>query len=158
MRIERGKNQLLFIVLTVGFFVGILYENLFAGKAGTAPELFQKTYLKHYLEIKVSTGGYFWYVFKERLVLICSLLVLGLLKWKKAIAIFCLGFLGFLFGILSVSAVLSLGIGGLFLCIFGLLPHGICYGLAMLVLLYHWYRYQNRKWDRVKILFVGITL
>lgn len=154
MRIEKSKNQLFIIALTVGFFIGIFYENLFAGKQGTASELFQKSNLQQYLQIKVVAVDYLWYVVKERMLFFGAICVIGLLKWKKAVAFLCLGILGFLFGILAVSAVLNLGMGGLFFCILGLLPHGFFYGFGLMVLLCHWYRYPNRKWDRMKSLFI----
>ena len=157
MGIEKNKNQLFIIALTVGFFMGILYENLFAGNQGTAPELFQKSTLQQYLQLEVVSHTYLWYVLKERMLFVGALYVIGFLKWKKAVTLGFLGLCGFLFGMLSVSSVLNLGIGGLFLCILGLLPHGVFYGMGLVVLLYHWYRYPNRKWNRMKLLFCFVV-
>lgn len=154
MRIEKNKNQLLLSVLAVGFFIGILYENLFAGKGGTVPELFQKSYLQKYLQMKVVTRTYLWYVVKARVLFLAVFCLAGLAKWKRIAGFVCLGLIGFLFGILTVSSVLQLGAPGLFFCIVGLIPHGLFYGIGFLVIIYHWYRNSNRKWDHTKTLFV----
>ena len=157
MRIEKNKNQLLLGAMAVGFFVGILYENFLVGKQGTVPDLFQKNHLQKYLQIKVVTRTYFWYVVKERVLVLAVCCMLGFMKWKKIAAFVCLVLFGFLFGILSVSAVLQMGIGGLFFCVAGVFPHGFFYGMGFVVIFYHWYRYPNRKWDRMRSLFVIAT-
>ena len=65
---------------------------------------------------------------------------------------------GFLLGVLTVSAVIQLGIKGILLCTVGLFPHMICYGLAYGVLLLFLYRYPHRQWNGAKTIFVGFLM
>ncbi len=57
---------------------------------------------------------------------------------------------------MSVTAVMQLGIKGILLCIAGILPQGIFYAMGYGMLLTYWFRYPNSRWNRAKLLFVII--
>lgn len=156
MRVLRKKSQLLTIALVVGFFVGIIYENIVAGKQVTTSDLFLKSNLQRYLQMNVITQKYFWYVAKERILFLLVVCICACMKWKKAFVTLLLLAVGILSGALTVSAILQLGIKGLGLCILGLLPQGLFYGVAYYILILYWYQYPEQKWNRVKMIFVLI--
>ena len=77
-------------------------------------------------------------------------------RWKKLFVILCLALCGFFAGMMSVTAVMQLGIKGILLCIAGILPQGIFYAMGYGMLLAYWFRYPNSRWNRAKLLFVII--
>ncbi len=150
----RNKSQLLLIFLAVGFFVGILYRNIISGKEMVVTELFLKSNLQRYLHTNIIAEKYFFYVIKERVLLLGMILLLGCIKWKKVVVGFFISLSGFVMGVLTVSAILQLGMKGILFCLIALLPQGIFYGAAVAILLVYWYWYPKRPWNRVKTIFV----
>ena len=108
--------------------------------------------------MEIVTEEYLWYVARARVVSLLVLLVLGCLKWKKVLVSAGMLWTGFMTGVLTVSAVIQLGMKGVLLCLAGLFPHMICYGLAYGVLLLFLYRYPHRQWNGAKTIFVGFLM
>ena len=158
MRFYKSKNQLLILLLAVGFFVGILYENIISKNSGISMELFQTYFLKQFIQVEIVTEEYLWYVARARVIPFLLLCMLGCLKWKKAVVGVYVSWIGFLTGIVVVSAVIQLGIKGILFCLASLIPHMICYVLAYSVLLLYLYRYPGRRWSSVKTIFVVLML
>lgn len=154
MRGNKSKNQLLFLFLAVGFLIGIIYENVITARSIIPAELFSTSNLQAYLKVDIITEKYLWYVAKERILLLALLCVLSCLPWKKLFVSASLLICGFLTGVLTVSAVLQLGIKGILLCFIGILPQGIFYGMAYGMLFTYWFHFPERKWNRVKTIFV----
>ena len=152
------KNQLLMIVLAVGFFVGIIYENIVSKRFGVSLDIFQTYFLNQYAQIEIVAEEYLWYVAKARLFPLFGIVLAGCLKWKKVIACGVTAWTGFLAGILIVAAMMQLGIKGILFCVAGMLPHMICYVLAYSVLLLYYYRYPERRWSPAKTIFVVLNM
>lgn len=119
-------------------------------------ELFQKTTLRQVGQIEIINEKYFWYVAKERIFELLILCILSHMKWKKLFVGIVLGISGFLYGVLMVLAVLQMGIKGILFCSVGLLPQILFYGMAYGVLLCYWYYFPERKWNRMKTIFVMV--
>ena len=156
MRLNKNKGQLLIVFLAVGFFVGIIYENLVAKESALLSEVFLRSNLERYLQINVIGEKYLWYVVKARTLLLAVVCVLGCFRWKKLFVITCLTICGFFAGMMSVTAVMQLGIKGILLCITGILPQGIFYAMGYGMLFAYWFRYPQTRWNRAKLLFVII--
>ena len=62
----KNQNQLLIVLLVVGFFIGVIYENIVSKSQGATTDLFLKSNLQRYLQIDVIAEKYFWYVIKDR--------------------------------------------------------------------------------------------
>ena len=154
MRTYRNKGQLLLIFIAVGFLLGIIYQNVVSGNQIITTDLFLKSHLERFLHTDVVAEKYLWYVLKERILLFSVILILGSLKWKKFVAAACIILAGFIMGVLTVSAVLQLGMKGLLFCIAGMLPQGIFYGISYSVLFVYWYWFPARQWNKVKTIFV----
>jgi hypothetical protein len=150
----RNKSQLLLIFLAVGFLVGILYRNIISGREMITTELFLKSNLQRYLHTNIIAEKYLFYVVKERLFLFGVILLLGCIRWKKVVVGICISVTGFIMGVLTVSAILQLGIKGIFFCLTALFPQSIFYGCAVSIMLVYWYWYPKRPWNRVKTIFV----
>lgn len=158
MRFYKSKNQLLILLLAVGFFVGILYENIASKNSGISMELFQAYFLKQFTQVEIVTEEYLWYVARARVIPFLLLCMLGCLKWKKWVVSICVTWIGFLMGIVVVSAMIQLGIKGILFCIASLIPHMICYALAYTVFLLYLYHYPRRRWSSAKTIFVVLLL
>ncbi len=158
VKFYKNRNQLLIIILAVGFFVGILYENIVSKSQGMSIELFQTYFLKQFAQMEIVTEEYLWYVVKTRAVPFFVLLLLGCLRWKKTIVSICISWTGFLFGVIIVSAVIQLGIKGILFCLAVGFPHMIFYALAYGMYLLYLYRYPSWHWNGAKTIFVALMM
>lgn len=158
VKLYKNRNQLLIIILAVGFFVGILYENIVSKSQGMSIELFQSYFLKQFAQVEIVAEEYLWYVARARVVPFLLLLLLGCLRWKKTIVSICISWAGFLFGIVIVSSVIQLGIKGILFCLAGMLPHMIFYVLAYGIYMLHLYRYPSRQWNGTKTIFIVLMM
>ena len=158
MRLIKNKGQLLILFLAVGFLIGIIYENVVAKSSVVLSEVFLRSNLERYLQTDIISEKYLWYVVKARALLLATVCVFGCFRWKKLLVIACLTISGFFVGMLSVAAVMQLGIKGILLCVVGILPQGIFYVLAYSMLFSYWFRYPESRWNRAKLMFVIIML
>ena len=156
MRLNKNKGQLLILFLAVGFLIGIVYENLVARESALLSEVFLRSNLERYLQTNIIGEKYLWYVARARIILLATVCILSCFRWKKLVVILCLALCGFFAGMMSVTAVIQLGIKGILLCIAGIMPQGIFYAMGYGVLLAYWFRYPNSRWNRAKLLFVII--
>lgn len=156
MRLNKNKGQLLILFLAVGFFAGIIYENLVARESALLSEVFLRSNLERYLQTNIISEKYLWYVIKARTLLLALVCVLGCFRWKKLLVVVFLTMCGFFAGMMSVTAVMQLGMKGILLCIAGILPQGIFYAMAYGMLLMYWFRYPQSRWNRAKLLFIII--
>ena len=156
MRIKKSRGQLLILFLAVGFLIGIIYENLVARESALLSEIFLRSNLERCLKTDIISEKYLWYVIKARTLLLSIVCVLGCFRWKKLFVVVCLAICGFFAGMMSVTAVIQLGIKGILLCIAGILPQGIFYAMGYGMLFAYWFRHPESRWNRVKLLFVII--
>ena len=87
-----------------------------------------------------------------------GLCILGTFRWRKIVVATGLLWTGFLTGILTVSAVMQLGIKGILFCIVALFPHMVFYGLAYGIVLLYLYHYPRKQWNVSKTVFVILML
>ena len=156
MRFNKNKGQLLILFLAVGFFAGIIYGNFVAREGTLLSDVFLRSNLEHYLHTDVISEKYLWYVAKARILLLVIAYVLGTFPWKKIYVMLSLGVCGFFSGMMTVTAIIQLGIKGILLCIVGVLPQGIFYGMMYIMLLANWFQYSGSRWNKTKIVFVII--
>lgn len=148
------KNQLLIILLAVGFFLGILYENLFTNAQTVTTELFSKGNLQRFLQTDLLAPKYIWYVARSRILFFSIICILGCMKWKKLLVSVCLLCIGFFTGSFCVLSVLNLGFKGLLFCFGALFPQVLFYGMQCGILFTYWFYYPERQWNHAKTLFV----
>ena len=158
MKLFKNKNQLLIMLLAVGFFIGIIYENMISKSQGISVELFQSYFLNQIGQMDIVAEEYLWYVIRARVVPFLALLLLGTLRWKKTVVGVWVSCAGFLFGMLIVSAVIQLGIKGILFCLAICLPHMIFYVMAYGMYLMRLYRYPGNQWNGTKTIFVVLMM
>lgn len=154
----KNKNQLLIMILAVGFFVGIIYENMISKSQGVSIELFQSYFLNQIGQMDIVAEEYLWYVIRARVVPFVMLLFLGTLRWKKTVVCVWVSCTGFLFGMLLVSSVIQLEIKGILFSFAICLPHMIFYVLAYGMYLMNLYRYPGGRWNGTKTVFVVLMM
>lgn len=158
MKFYKYKNQLLIFYLAVGFFVGILYENIVSRRYGLSIDIFQTYFLQQYKQTEIVAEKYLGYVLKARVVPLMGLCVLVCVRWKKILAGVSVCWTGFLAGVMLVSAVMQMGVKGVLFCMVAMFPHIICYGLAYGILLSYFYRYPKARWNYAKTVFVILVM
>lgn len=142
---HKTRNQLLMILLVVGFFIGIIYENI-----GGSIQLFQTESLEKYINSPLNRSEYLFYILKTRLLFLLALFFLWNFKWRRIVILFFSTCCGFFLGRILVSAILLQGIKGLVLCVGMLFPHMLFYLFAYLMLILHLYHNRRRQWNRLK--------
>ena len=156
MKRYKGKNQLLFLYLGVGFLIGILYQNIVATRSVVINEMFLKSNLQRLLQTEVKLHSYLTYVLKERILLFVIVCLAGSIRWKKVVVAVFLLLVGIAFGIVSASAVLQLGLSGIVLCIVGIFPQCLFYIVQYALVGTYWYHFPNRQWNTFKSVFVAV--
>lgn len=145
-------------MLAVGFFVGILYENIALKKYDMTLRIFQSQFLKQYQQVDFVSEKYLLQVMKERISIVVIIVIMGNLKWRKLLLCGFAVWTGFILGILTVAAVMQLGIVGILFCFVGMLPHMIFYVLAYCVLTVYYYRYPRIRWNYAKTIFLTLMM
>lgn len=158
VKVQKYKNQLLIVMLAVGFFVGILYENLISIKLGKSVDLFQAYFLEQYAQTKIQPKEYLWYVLKARILPMLGMIMLGCLKWKKIITCIVTAWTGFLLGVVMVASMIHMGLKGIVFCLVGMMPHMICYVLAYSVLVLYLFQYPKQRWRVAKSIFIILCM
>lgn len=156
MHLNKNKGQLLIIFLAVGFFVGIIYENIISRGHVAFSEIFLRSNLERYLQTNLIIEKYLWYVIKARIIILAITCILGCFRGKKLYVFLWLFVCGFFAGIVSVAAVIQLGIKGILLCFVGILPQGIFYVMAYSMIFLYLFRYPKSQWNKAKFVFVVI--
>ncbi len=158
MKSKIWKRYLLLFCFGAGFLSGILYENLVSKSQGMTIRLFHPFYLEQYSQMKLIAEDYFVYVTQIRVFPFVLLCLSGCFKWRKIAALFTLGWTGFLIGVLIVSAVIQLGLKGIFVCIASFLPHFLFYGMAYGIVILHLFFYPKNKWSGGKTLIIVLVM
>lgn len=155
---RKRENKWLGLLFLTGLIVGGIGGNLLYKSNHTVFSLFERSQLQTYISVEIIPEKLMWFVIKERLLLVVGVGVLGFAKKKKLVIYGIIGFLGTISGIMIVSAIISFGMKGLLLYIAGMVPHGICYAFAFLIVLLYWNGYPYQKWNPTKSLFVSMLI
>ena len=155
---RKRENKWLGILFLLGFLVGVIGRNLWYKSNHTTFNLFEWSRLQTYAGTEVIPEKLMWYVIKERLLLVIGMGAFNLVKKKKMLVYGILSFFGTVSGVMIVSAVISLGMKGLLVYAAGLIPQGVCYLFALLIVLLYWNGYPYQKWNPTKTLVVSVLI
>ena len=149
MEFYRKKYQLPRLYL-IGFGMGILYANFIAKNYVTMTGIFHEYFLNQYTQVKIINEDYLWYLLRWRVMPLALAVCVANLGFRRLTAAGILLWTGFAAGILSVAAVLRMGLCGMLLCIAGIFPQYIFYVPAYLLLIRYYYRYPQSEWNGTK--------
>ena len=159
MRMKIRRNQLLKLIIVVGFFIGTITTN----KQGIQLGVFNEGVLKSFTLTEVECKTYLRYVIFNRLGVLMGVLFLGNVKWKTIYANIITLISSVMFGIVITAAFNQCGIKGSLFCLGAMFPHMIFYSLAYWIVIMYWLYYPSEQWNSLKtvavILFMigGIT-
>ena len=140
---EKG-NQLLIFILVAGFLIGIFYSAMTKIEVDILNEkdiLFLGAY-------KIDYKDYFWYLLKERLTLLCLVIFLGQVKYTKTYGGLLTLMIGICGGGLIASAEIMYGLKGITICVAGMFPQVIFYGLVYKILISFWMMKGRWTWAK----------
>lgn len=163
MDVFQKKYRLPFLYLA-GFGIGILYANLIAKKYVTVTGIFHEYFLSQYLQMNLVKEDYLWYILRWRAGPMIAVISVANLGIRKLVSVLILTGTGFLAGVLTVAAVLRMGVKGIFLCVAGIFPQYVCYVAAYGMLVYYYYHYPRTEWNLTKtaftvvVMFIGVLL
>lgn len=115
MEVYRKKYQLPMLYL-IGFGTGILYANFIAKNYVTMTGIFHEYFLNQYTQVKIINEDYLWYLLRWRVMPLALAVCVANLGFRRLTAAGILLWTGFAAGILSVAAVLRMGLCGMLLC------------------------------------------
>ena len=133
MEFYRKKYQLPMLYL-IGFGTGILYANFIAKNYVTMTGIFHEYFLNQYTQVKIINEDYLWYLLRWRVMPLALAVCVANLGFRRLTAAGILLWTGFAAGILSVAAVLRMGL----------------YVPAYLLLIRYYYRYPQSEWNGTK--------
>lgn len=157
MRIQEVK-KILCVLFVLGFFVGIIYLNLFARSWVFSLGIFSDYFLEQYSNKALNENAYIWYIIKLRVFPVILLLLPANINLRKIIAMIVLLWTGFSSGLILTTAVIKLGMKGIGLCFVGSMPHFICYIAAYCIILISIFVYPGVKWDKTKTISMILSI
>ena len=164
MKHVHHKSQLLMMILVVGFFIGISYENIAIAKGLETMNLFQGDQLLLLQQMNVKTSKYMLHILKLRLYPLLGMLCLWNFRWKKVVVITGMAWIALVLGRIITGCIAIYGMKGLILCVAGLLPHFVFYVLAYRILIMYLISEIKRKWKKsntagfLAIFLIGLLL
>ena len=138
------------MMLVVGFFVGILYENVALTRGLETLQLFGEEQLELLRHAVVKQSEYLMYIIKMRSIPILASILLWNFRWRKPVILIGIGWAGFICGRIVVASVIGRGVKGVLLCIAVLFPHFIFYIMAYMILIVHLISEVKKRWRKTK--------
>ncbi len=157
MKMRESKRSFILCYMA-GFFIGILYANIISGDYILNAGILDDFFLENYIKTDVDMSGYLCYVAYIRLLPVLVLAALSRAKLRKGAALGCIVWTGFSCGLILAAAVMKMGVKGILLCLLSMLPQGICYVTAYIMLLWYLYFYPQVKWNASKTLCFAIFM
>ena len=157
MKYERKKSQRLILILVVGFFVGIIFENWWANRYGVSIRVFRREQIELLKEAFINRKIYFLYILKLRIIPFILMFLLWNFRWRKNLILSAIVWIGFLFGRTVVAALLTLGGMGILISLFVLLPHMFFYVFSYAIILSHLMAERKSYWNKSKTVMVLVT-
>lgn len=152
------KQKIFFLVLFLGFLIGILYTNLLATDYMKMTGVFSTYYLQKFLECEYVVGEYLMKVLYVRIFPLLVLFMMAYSRINKIGVLLFLTWTGFIYGIYMSLGVVQLGFVGVVLCVVGLLPQMIFYVPAYLIVLIYTYQRPESQWNTMKICVVILCM
>ncbi len=152
------RQKVFFSIILLGFIAGILYVNLLASDYLMMTGIFNSYYLQEFTMSNLSVEDYLPNVLYVRITPVIILLIVAYSKWNKVVVYCFCAWTGFLSGIYMSLGIAQVGFKGIILCILGIFPHMVFYGISYLIILIFVYKYPKSGWSAIKILVVMMCM
>lgn len=154
--IRRSRYYFL-ILYMAGFFIGILYANFLGITYLYDTGIFHEYFLNQYVNREIWMEQYLVYLVKQRVVPLALLAVSASTRFRKIAAIICLLWTGFAGGTLAVTAIVRMGIAGMFYYAAAMVPQGFFYVFAYIIILCYLFDIPIARWNVWKTIFVVLS-
>ena len=149
MEVRKWQKYILLAVMT-GFITGICSGNLWMKDYILNIGIFNQYFLEQYSRIEVVYKDYLWYLVKSRTVPVVIFSAAAGTRYRSVTAIVTSTWLGFCFGMVMCAAIVKMGIRGVMLVLFSLIPQGIFYIMAGILLCQYMVGYPLVRWNSGK--------
>ncbi len=128
-----------FLVLFIIFLSGILSADICLEQIKESTSLLDKVVYQGYANAKLNFQDVFWSVLYERIKLFSVFILFCLTPIREKLSVILVALFSFIWGFFSMCCVAEMGLAGVVIAIFSVIPHGLLYGAVVLMLL------QNRR-------------
>ncbi len=146
------------MLLVTGFFVGIIYTYV----VGAKTKIFNMTALEYVKNLEIDKKRYLYHIIKERIGILLWFVFLGQVQWKRIYAGISTIIIGVALGSVICLSASEMGLKGIFLCMIGMMPHVIFYGLVFWILMSYWMDNKMGRWRGSKtagiLLFIALGI
>lgn len=137
--LEKYRLRLILCLLVTSFIAGIVIEQSGRNVLVTPGGILNPEMLYELKYAKIDRTAFFFYVLRERLLMILILMVLST-TWLGMVATYtCCVWMGLSFGMLCAASVIRYGIKGILLIAAGIFPQGLLY-FPVSILFLEWSR------------------
>lgn len=133
-----------FISFLTGIFLGVVFVKLLGATYVERVGLFSNYFFRQYQELKIDCDQVFFFVWKKRMTTILFLWLMGMTSAGVVLTLLYSGYLGFMAGIVAMTAILRMGWQGGVIVMISLMPQIFVYSPAMIFLLNEIYE-KGRK-------------
>ncbi len=132
----KKKNLGYFLIsFLTGTFLGIVFVNLLGNAYIEKVGLFSSYFFRQYQELKINCDQVFFFVWKKRMTTILFIWLMGMTSAGAVFTLLYSGYLGFMAGIIVMTAILRMGWQGVVIVISSLVPQIFVYSPAMVFFL-----------------------
>ena len=146
----RNQSRVVILIYMIGFLLGIVYVNIASGEYITSMGIFNRNFAEQFQKADLEGVQYLGYLLRLRVLPAVILAVIGTTRFRRIGSTIFLVWTGMLCGVYFTCAVMNRGVGGVLLCVAGLLPHMVCYLFAYGILLMTIFFYPKKHWNYEK--------
>ena len=157
MKIQ-GEQRYVLLAGMAGFLIGICSANLWMRQYVLDIGIFNQYFLEQYSRTDIVYEEYLWYLLKSRGVPLVILLAASGTRYRKMVVILTTLWLGFCFGLVICTAIARMGVKGIVLTVTALMPQGLFYALAGILLFHYMLEYPMVRWDTGKSIRLGLLV
>lgn len=154
----RKWQKCIFLAAMTGFITGICSANLWMKDYILNIGIFNQYFLEQYSRIEIVYKDYLWYLFKSRAIPVMILSAAAGTRYRNLAVIVTSMWLGYCFGMVICAAIVKMGIKGVILILISLIPQGIFYMLAGVLLCRYMTGYPRVGWNFGKAIKLAVFM
>lgn len=146
----KNQSRLVILIYMIGFLLGIVYVNMVSGEYISSIGIFNRNFADQFQKADLEGLQYLTYLMRLRIMPAIILAIIGTTRFRRIGSVVFLVWTGMLCGVYFTCAVMNRGVGGVLLCVAGLLPHMVCYLFAYGIMLMTIFFYPKKHWNYEK--------
>lgn len=155
MKIQ-GEQKYVLLAGIAGFLLGICSANLWMRQYVLDIGIFNQYFLEQCSRTDIVYEEYLWYLLKSRGVVLVILMAAAGTRYRKMTVMLTSLWMGFCFGLVICTAIIKLGAKGIVLTVTALMPQGLFYAMAGILLFRYMLEYPMVRWDSGKSIRLGL--